>query len=118
MDNKVNLAVQFRADHNADMPRTSKAPSARRQARLNAIMALLNADWTAERIAMALSVSRATVDRLTPPPAAPLPPALVTFGVCCRRTGFLFCDAPVTTRGAVYCAIHGGSAQLARPEAA
>jgi hypothetical protein len=101
------------ADHSADMSRMSKAPSARRQARLNAIVALLDAGWTAERIAMTLSVSRATVERLTPPPAAPRPPALVTFGVCCHRAGLLFCDAPVTTQGAVYCAIHRGSAQLA-----
>lgn len=100
------------ADYGVETSRMPKAPNARRQARLNAMVALLDAGWTAERIAMTLSVSRATVERLTPPPAALRPPALVTFSVCCHRAGLVFCDAPVTKRGAVYCAIHRGSVGL------
>jgi hypothetical protein len=58
---------------------------ARRQARLDAVVALWEAGWTAERIALALSISRATVKQLTgwgasePATTTPLP------GTCCRR---------------------------------
>lgn len=90
--------------------------SERRQARLDAAAALLAAGWSAERIALALTISRATVERLVPKRelATPLLKAAAgqSLDGCCRviadpRLGTSrYCDGPIAAPGAVYCARH------------
>ena len=80
-----------------------------RQARLDAATALLELGWQPERVALALTISRATVERLMPKrtPATPLLAATMppTWGVCCHREAGRYCNAP-TMLGTVYCAGH------------
>jgi hypothetical protein len=80
--------------------------SERRQARDDAAAALLDLGWQPERIALALAISRASVERLIPAPPTPPPPFLVLSG-CCRRDplGF-YCDIPILWPGEVYCDTH------------
>ena len=92
--------------------------SERRQARLDAATALLEAGWSAERIALALAISRATVERLAPQPERELATPLLKAAAgqsldgCCRviadpRLGTSrYCDGPIAAPGAVYCARH------------
>ncbi len=90
--------------------------SERRQARLDAAAALLEAGWSAERIALVLTISRATVERLAPKRelATPLLKAAAgqSLDGCCRviadpRLGTSrYCDGPIAAPGAVYCARH------------
>jgi hypothetical protein len=81
--------------------------SLQRQARLDAVVVLHEAGWGPERIALALGVQRATVERLTgwaAPAPKPAPPPLL--GPCCHQVGDRYCDAPVAGPGLVYCAAH------------
>jgi hypothetical protein len=79
--------------------------SERRQARLDAAVALLAAGWAAERIALALDMARASVERLLPTP--PAPPASPLLTGCCQRDGRgYYCDIPILWPGEVYCDTH------------
>lgn len=82
--------------------------SERRQARLDAMVALLAAGWAPERVALALSLSRATVERLASPPVVRLPvrPGALATGTCCQLVDGLACDAPVEMLGSVFCDTH------------
>jgi hypothetical protein len=84
--------------------------TARRQARHDAIRALLTAGWEPERVALAFALSRATVERVASRGGDRAPVvriAALSTGTCCQLVdGDRYCDAPLAVPGSIYCRRH------------
>lgn len=83
-------------------------PNIRRKVRLEAMYDLRAIGWSCDNIALALTISRATVERLTEAPLDPNPGRrpITTMNTCCYFHKGNYCNKIVPTLGEVFCDDH------------